>query len=197
MDAQHYTAHPTATIDEGANIGEGTCIWHYSHVMGGAVIGKACSLGQNVFVARTVVIGDGAKIQNNVSLYDGVICEAEVFIGPSAVFTNVINPRSAISRRDQFLQTRVCRGATIGANATIVCGVVLGEFAFIGAGSVVTRDVAAYELVLGNPARHHGWRSEWGQALNFDAVGMATCSESGERYQLSQGQVSKLAPSMP
>ncbi len=186
---ESYFAHPTAVIDEGAVIGEGSNIWHFSHVMPGARLGKRCSLGQNVFVASTVVLGDGVKVQNNVSLYDGVICEEEVFIGPSVVFTNVKNPRSAIPRRDAYLPTVVERGATIGANATIVCGVRLGAWSFIGAGAVVTKNVPAFGLVLGNPGNLAGWMSKAGHRLHFGEDGLARCPENGELYQLDQHSV--------
>ncbi|MDP5169103.1 MAG: N-acetyltransferase [Bacteroidia bacterium] len=184
-----YYAHPTATIDEGAEIGTDTKVWHYSHVMAGAKIGAGCSLGQNVFIANTVVIGNGVKIQNNVSIYDGVTCEDEVFIGPSVVFTNIKNPRSAIPRKDQYLPTVVRKGASIGANVTIVCGVELGAFCFIGAGAVVTKHVANYALVMGSPARHIGWMSEYGHRLHFDQEGLAKCPENGDLYRLMNGKV--------
>lgn len=184
---QQWTAHETALIDEGAEIGAGTRIWHFCHVMGGAVIGPRCVLGQNVFVAPSVRLGAGCKVQNNVSLYDGVICEDEVFIGPSAVFTNVFNPRAAIDRRGEYRQTYVERGATLGANSTVVCGVRIGRFAFVGAGAVVTRDVPPYALVLGAPARLAGWMSAAGHRLDFDDAGFAKCP-TGEVYRLIDGQ---------
>jgi len=186
-----YTAHETAVIDEGCTIGKGTRIWHFSHVMPNCTIGENCNLGQNVVVSPGVVLGNNVKVQNNVSIYTGVICEDDVFLGPSMVFTNVINPRSAVNRRDQYMETRVGRGASIGANATIVCGHDIGEFAFIGAGAVVTKEVPAYALVVGNPSRQIGWMSEFGHRLNFDENGLATCPESGEIYQLKNGRVRK------
>ena len=181
-----YFAHETAVIDEGCKIGKGTKIWHFSHVMKGCVIGEQCNLGQNVVISPDVVLGRNVKVQNNVSIYTGVICEDDVFLGPSMVFTNVINPRSHILRRDQYQATLVKRGASIGANATIVCGNEIGEFAFIGAGAVVTKNVPAYALVVGNPGRHIGWMSEYGHRLHFDEQGIATCPESLEKYQLTQ-----------
>ncbi len=189
-----WTAHPTAVIDEGCTIGEGTRIWHFSHLMPGCRIGRNCNIGQNVVVSPDVVLGDNVKVQNNVSIYTGVICEDDVFLGPSMVFTNVVNPRSAVNRRGQYLRTVVRRGASIGANATIVCGHDIGEYAFIGAGAVVTRPVPAYALVVGNPARRMGWMSAWGHRLHFDGEGRATCPESGERYELRDGAVRPLPP---
>ena len=183
-----YYAHPTAVIDEGAVIGDGTKIWHFSHIMPGAVIGEACSLGQNVVVSPGVTLGRNVKIQNNVSLYTGVTCEDDVFLGPSCVFTNVINPRSAIVRRDQFKATPVAKGASIGANATIICGHKIGRYALIGAGAVVTKDVPDFALVVGNPAQQLGWVSEYGHRLQFDAEGHATCPESGQTYRLVDGR---------
>jgi UDP-2-acetamido-3-amino-2,3-dideoxy-glucuronate N-acetyltransferase len=187
-----YFAHETAVIDAGCQIGKGTRIWHFSHVMPNCVIGENCNLGQNVVVSSDVVLGNNVKVQNNVSIYTGVICEDDVFLGPSMVFTNVINPRSAVNRKDQYLKTHVGKGATIGANATVVCGHNIGAFAFIGAGAVVTKEIPAYALVVGNPSKQIGWMSEFGQRLKFDADGMAICSESGERYRLSNGVVSKV-----
>lgn len=184
-----YYAHPTAVIDEGTVIGDGTKIWHFSHIMPGAVIGEACSLGQNVVVSPGVTLGRNVKIQNNVSLYTGVTCEDDVFLGPSCVFTNVINPRSAIVRRDQFKATPVAKGASIGANATIICGHKIGRYALIGAGAVVTKDVPDFALVVGNPAQQLGWVSEYGHRLQFDAQGHATCPESGQTYRLVDGRV--------
>ena len=184
--------HHTAVVDEGALIGVGCRVWHFCHICSAAIIGDNCSLGQNVFVADGVVLGRNCKVQNNVSLYAGVCCQDDVFIGPSVVFTNVNNPRSAVPRRNEYQTTLVERGATIGANATIVCGVTIGCFAFIGAGAVVTKNVAPYALLVGNPARQHGWMSEHGQKLMFDNTGFATCSGSGERYQLRSGVVSKI-----
>jgi len=192
MAERNYFAHETALIDEGCQIGEGTKIWHFSHVMTGAVIGRKCNLGQNVVVSPGVVLGNNVKVQNNVSIYTGVICEDDVFLGPSMVFTNVINPRSAIVRRDQYQKTLVKKGASIGANATIICGVTLGEFSFVGAGAVVNKDVQPYSLVVGNPARHIGWMSEYGHRLHFDKEGIAVCQESGERYQLRNKNVVKI-----
>jgi UDP-2-acetamido-3-amino-2,3-dideoxy-glucuronate N-acetyltransferase len=187
-----YFAHESAILDEGCRIGKGTKIWHFSHVMKGCVIGENCNLGQNVVVSPDVVLGRNVKVQNNVSIYTGVICEDDVFLGPSMVFTNVINPRSHILRKDQYQTTLVKHGASIGANATIVCGNTIGEFSFIGAGTVVTKDVPAYALVVGNPGRHVGWMSEYGHRLLFDADGIAICPESQEKYQLtSDGQVVK------
>jgi len=187
-----YFAHESAIIDEGAEIGAGTKIWHFCHIMPGAVLGKACNLGQNVMVAGDVVLGDNVKVQNNVSIYSGVTCEDDAFLGPSMVFTNVTNPRSAVNRRGQYARTMVRRGASIGANATIVCGNEIGEYAFIGAGAVVTRPVPAYALVVGNPARHSGWMSQYGHRLNFDEKGMAQCPESGDWYSLKDNKVRKV-----
>ncbi len=188
MSATYY-AHPTAIIDEGAQIGAGSKIWHFCHLMPGAIIGGSCSLGQNVFVANKVRLGRNVKVQNNVSLYEGVICEDDVFIGPSAVFTNVINPRSGVERKHEYRPTILRKGVSIGANATIVCGVTLGTYAFVGAASVITKDVAPYALVVGNPARQIGWMSAHGDRLKFDDQGKAVCSESGERYSLLDGLV--------
>ncbi len=187
-----YYAHPTAVIDEGAVIGAGVKIWHFSHLMSGCRIGEGCNIGQNVMIASGVVLGRNVKVQNNVSIYEGVTCEDDVFLGPSMVFTNVINPRSAVNRRGQYLSTRVGKGATIGANATIVCGHDIGSYAFIGAGAVVTRDVPAYALVVGNPARQTGWMSEYGHRLHFDEAGTAVCPESGERYRVELDVVHRL-----
>ncbi len=187
-----YQAHETAIIDPGCQIGAGTRIWHFCHLISGCVIGENCTLGQNVMVGAGVRLGRNVKVQNNVSIYTGVICEDDVFLGPSMVFTNVINPRSAISRRHEYRQTLVKRGATIGANATIVCGVVIGEYAFVGAGSVVTKDVKPYALVVGNPARQIGWMSEYGHRLHFDEQGLAQCPESGQRYQLQEGWIKRI-----
>ena len=192
MSEKNYFAHETAVVDEGAEIGAGTKIWHFSHIMPGSRIGEDCNLGQNVVVSPGVVLGKNCKVQNNVSIYTGVVCEDDVFLGPSMVFTNVINPRSAVNRRDQYLETRVGRGASIGANATIVCGNDIGEFAFVGAGAVVTKFVPPYALVVGNPSRHIGWMSEYGHRLKFDENGVAVCPESGERYELRDGRVFKV-----
>lgn len=186
-----YFAHETAVIDEGCQIGEGSKIWHFSHVMPNCIIGEKCNIGQNVVVSPDVVLGNNVKVQNNVSIYTGVICEDDVFLGPSMVFTNVINPRSAINRRDSYLKTTVKRGASIGANATIVCGHDIGEFAFIGAGAVVTKNVPAYALVVGNPAKQIGWISEYGHRLEFNEKNEAVCPESGETYILEDGAVRK------
>lgn len=181
--------HPSAVIDEGCSIGKGTKIWHFSHVMPGCVIGENCNIGQNVVVSPDVILGNNVKVQNNVSIYTGVICDDDVFIGPSAVFTNVINPRSAVNRRSEYAQTRIGKGATIGANATIVCGNDIGEYAFIGAGAVVTKSVAPFSLVVGNPSKHVGWMSRYGHRLYFDDKSEAVCPESGERYQLENNLV--------
>jgi UDP-2-acetamido-3-amino-2,3-dideoxy-glucuronate N-acetyltransferase len=178
----NYYAHPTAVIDEPCEIGEGTKIWHFSHIMSGCRIGSHCNIGQNVVVSPGVILGNNVKIQNNVSLYTGVTCDDDVFLGPSCVFTNVNNPRSAVNRRDQYAKTRVGQGASIGANATIVCGHDIGRFAFIGAGAVVTKHVPDYALVVGNPARHMGWMSEYGHRLEFDNYGNAICPESKQVY---------------
>lgn len=189
-----YFAHETAVIDEGCSIGAGTHIWHFSHVMSQCVIGENCNLGQNVVVSPGVVLGRNVKVQNNVSIYTGVICEDDVFLGPSMVFTNVINPRSAISRKNQYGKTLVKRGATIGANATVICGHTIGEFAFVGAGTVVTKDVKPYALIIGNPGRQTGWMSEFGYHLNFDENNRAVCPESGVIYLLKDQAVEKLKP---
>jgi UDP-2-acetamido-3-amino-2,3-dideoxy-glucuronate N-acetyltransferase len=191
MAGKEYFAHATAVIDEGCVIGKGTKIWHFSHVMPNCVIGEHCNIGQNVVVSPEVILGRNVKVQNNVSIYTGVECEDDVFLGPSMVFTNVINPRSAVNRKDQYARTRVKQGATIGANATIVCGHDIGRYAFVGAGAVVTREVPDYALVLGNPARHVGWMSEYGHKLQFDEKGTALCKESGDKYVLKNGVVSK------
>lgn len=190
--AQTYYAHPTAVIDEGCEIGSGTKIWHFSHIMPNCKIGEQCNIGQNVVISPDVVLGRNVKVQNNVSIYTGVTCEDDVFLGPSMVFTNVINPRSAINRKSEYAKTVVKKGATIGANATIVCGHDIGRYAFIGAGAVVTRHVPDYALVMGNPARQTGWMSEYGHKLHFDVQGIAVCPESKEKYQLRNGTVKKL-----
>jgi UDP-2-acetamido-3-amino-2,3-dideoxy-glucuronate N-acetyltransferase len=189
-----FFVHPTAVIDEGCRIGDGTCIWHFTHLMKDCFIGKNCNLGQNVFIASNVMIGQNVKIQNNVSVYEGVICEDDVFLGPSMVFTNVINPRSGISRKDQYVTTIVRKGATIGANATIICGNEIGSYAFIGAGAVVTKPVPAYALMAGNPARQIGWISEYGHRLDFDIAGKSVCPESQEEYRLINDTVVKIKP---
>jgi UDP-2-acetamido-3-amino-2,3-dideoxy-glucuronate N-acetyltransferase len=188
----NFFAHATAIIDEGCEIGDGTKIWHFSHIMPNCKLGKDCNIGQNVVVSPDVVLGDNVKVQNNVSIYTGVSCDDDVFLGPSMVFTNVINPRSAVNRKNEYLKTHVGRGASIGANATIVCGHDIGEFAFIGAGAVVTKTVLAYALVIGNPARQTGWMSEFGQKLKFDVEGIAICSESKEKYKIENNKVTKL-----
>ena len=187
-----YFAHATAIVDEGCRIGAGTKIWHFSHIMNGCEIGEKCNIGQNVVISPGVKLGSNVKVQNNVSIYTGVVCEDNVFLGPSMVFTNIKNPRSAIIRKDQYVKTLVRHGASIGANATIVCGITIGEFAFIGAGAVVVKDVPPYALVLGNPARHIGWMSEFGHRLEFDENNIAVCPESGERYRLFEGLVHKI-----
>ena len=187
-----YFAHESAFVDEGCQIGEGVKIWHFSHVMPNCELGDGCNIGQNVVISPDVKLGKNVKIQNNVSIYTGVICEDDVFLGPSMVFTNVINPRSAVNRKNEYAKTIVKKGASIGANATIVCGHDIGEFAFIGAGAVVTKTVPAYALVVGNPARQIGWMSEFGQRLEFDTNGIALCEESNERYKLENQKVTKL-----
>ena len=189
---KEYFAHETAVLDEGCQVGKNTKIWHFAHVMSGAVIGENCVIGQNVMVANRVTLGTGVKVQNNVSVYEGVVCEDNVFLGPSMVFTNVINPRAFIERKSEFKTTLVKRGATIGANATIVCGNTIGCFAMIGAGAVVTHDVPDYALVVGNPARQIGWVSEHGMKLEFDNNGYATCPETGQRYQLQNDFVKRI-----
>lgn len=188
----HFYAHETAVIDSGCEVGEETKIWHFSHIMSNCIIGKRCSIGQNVVISPEVRIGDRVKIQNNVSVYTGVICEDDVFLGPSAVFTNVINPRSAIVRKNEYKPTLVQKGATIGANATIVCGITIGKYAFVGAGAVVTKNIADYALVVGNPARQTGWMSEYGHKLKFNTQGIAICPESQDSYKLENGKVSKI-----
>lgn len=190
---ENYFSHESAIIHPDASIGEGTKIWHFSHIMANCKIGKGCNIGQNVVVSPDVALGDNVKVQNNVSIYSGVICEDDVFLGPSMVFTNVINPRSHVVRRGQYAKTIVRKGASIGANATIVCGHEIGEYAFIGAGAVVTKEVLPYALVLGNPARQVGWMSKFGHKLAFNAEGMANCPESGEQYQLNENKL-KIIP---
>ena len=187
-----FFAHETAVVDEGCNIGEGTKIWHFSHIMPGCTLGEKCNIGQNVVVSPGVTLGKNVKVQNNVSIYEGVTCDDDVFLGPSMVFTNVINPRSAVNRKNEYLKTHVGKGASIGANATIVCGHNIGAYAFIGAGAVVTKEVPAYALVVGNPARQMGWMSEYGSKLVFDENGRATCGESGDEYLLQNNTVSKI-----
>lgn len=188
---EDYFAHETAVIDPGVVIGAGSKIWHFCHIMTGCKIGKNCNLGQNVVVSPDVVLGNNVKVQNNVSIYTGVICEDDVFLGPSMVFTNISNPRSAVVRRDQYVRTLVEKGATIGANATIICGNKIGKFAFIGAGAVVTKEVPPYALVVGNPSRQVGWMSEYGHRLKFNTEGWAVCPESGETYRLKGALVTK------
>ncbi|MGC4034397.1 MAG: acyltransferase [Chitinophagaceae bacterium] len=188
----NYFAHPTAVIDENCVIGDGTKIWHFSHIMSGCSIGNKCNIGQNVVVSPGVVLGNNVKVQNNVSIYEGVICEDDVFLGPSMVFTNIINPRSQIVRKGEYKKTIVRKGASIGANATIICGNDIGEFSFIGAGSVVSKTVLPYALVYGNPAIQKGWMSEFGHKLIFDKDGHATCPESKEQYLLKDNKVTKL-----
>jgi len=190
-EEKSYYSHQTAIIDDGCEIGSGTKIWHFSHIMPNCKIGENCNIGQNVVVSPDVVLGRNVKVQNNVSIYTGVICEEDVFLGPSMVFTNVINPRSAVNRKNQYLKTLVKKGASIGANATVVCGIEIGRFAFIGAGTVVTKSVPDYALVVGNPGRQTGWMSEFGQKLLFNKDGIAVCSESGETYKLVNGNVIK------
>jgi UDP-2-acetamido-3-amino-2,3-dideoxy-glucuronate N-acetyltransferase len=191
VENKNYYAHPTAVIDEGCEIGDGTKIWHFCHIMPNCKIGQNCSLGQNVVISPEVVLGNNVKVQNNVSIYTGVTCEDDVFLGPSCVFTNVINPRSAISRKTEFVKTHIGKGATIGANATIVCGHDIGEYAFIGAGAVVTKNVPAYALLVGNPAKQTGWMSEYGHRLTFNTEGVAICPESKAVYTLKDGKVFK------
>ena len=187
-----YFAHPTAVIDEGCTIGKGTKIWHFAHIMPNCTIGDGCNLGQNVVISPGVVLGNNVKVQNNVSIYTGVTCADDVFLGPSMVFTNVTNPRSAVNRRDQYATTYVGKGASIGANATIVCGHDIGDYAFIGAGAVVTKNVPAFALLVGNPARQTGWMSEYGHKLKFDENGIAVCPESKQEYKLENGSVSRI-----
>jgi UDP-2-acetamido-3-amino-2,3-dideoxy-glucuronate N-acetyltransferase len=187
-----YFSHHTAIIDEDCFIGEGTKIWHFSHIMSGAILGENCNLGQNVVVSPSVVLGNNVKVQNNVSVYTGVICEDDVFLGPSMVFTNITNPRSAIIRRDQYIETKVEKGASIGANATIICGNTIGSYALIGAGTVITKPVKPYALMVGNPGKQLGWVSEYGHRLNFDNNSRATCPESNQEYKLESNSVFKL-----
>ena len=189
---KNYFSHETAIIDEGCNIGNGVKIWHFSHIMSKCTLGDNCNIGQNVVISPEVILGKNVKVQNNVSIYSGVTCDDDVFLGPSMVFTNVTNPRSNVNRRGEYAKTHVNRGASIGANSTIVCGHDIGEFAFIGAGAVVTKTVPAYALVVGNPARHIGWMSEFGHRLNFNTEGIAICPESSEKYRLEKGQVQKV-----
>lgn len=190
--SQEYFAHETAVIDEGASIGTGTKIWHFSHIMSNSVLGERCNLGQNVVISPNVVLGENVKVQNNVSVYTGVICEDDVFLGPSMVFTNIVNPRSAVIRREEYKETLVKKGASIGANATIICGNTIGAYALIGAGAVVTKEVPAYALVVGNPSKQIGWVSEYGHRLEFDESGMAICPETQQKYQLENNQVQRI-----
>lgn len=191
--SKNFFSHPTAIIDEGCSIGAGTKIWHFSHIMPGAVIGEQCNLGQNVVVMPEVMLGRNVKVQNNVSIYSGVVCEDDVFLGPSMVFTNILNPRSAVVRRDQYLKTMVRKGASIGANATILCGIEIGAYALIGAGAVVTKSVKPYALVVGNPSKQRGWVSEYGHTLHFDKEGKAACQESGQEYRLMNDEVERIS----
>ncbi len=190
--SKDFFVHETAVIDEGCTIGKGSKIWHFSHIMSNCTIGEACNIGQNVVVSPEVVLGSNVKVQNNVSIYTGVTCDDDVFLGPSMVFTNITNPRSAINRRDQYAKTHVGKGATIGANATVVCGHNIGTFAFIGAGAVVTKNVPPYALVVGNPSKQIGWMSEYGHRLEFNNKGLAICPESKETYQLNDDKVEKI-----
>lgn len=192
MEEKKYFAHPSAVIDAGSTIGDGTKIWHFSHIMPNSTIGENCNIGQNVVISPDVILGKNVKVQNNVSIYTGVVCEDDVFLGPSMVFTNVTNPRSAVNRKNQYAKTLVKKGATVGANATVVCGNDIGKYAFIGAGAVVTKSVPDYALVVGNPARQTGWMSEYGHKLIFDKNGVAECQETKEKYKLSNGVVSKM-----
>ncbi len=193
MESKGYFAHPTAIIDEPCEIGEGTKIWHFCHIMPNCSIGKNCSFGQNVVITPGVKLGTNVKVQNNVLICAGVMCEDDVFVGPSVVFTNILNPRSAVVRRDKYIETRIKQGASLGANSTIVCGHTIGEYALIGAGAVITKNVPPYALVVGNPARQTGWVSQYGHKLVFDAMGMATCPESGQTYTLQNNQVCRLS----
>jgi UDP-2-acetamido-3-amino-2,3-dideoxy-glucuronate N-acetyltransferase len=186
-----FYAHPTAVVDDGCTIGKGTKIWHFSHIMSNCEIGENCNIGQNVVISPEVVLGRNVKIQNNVSIYTGVTCDDDVFLGPSCVFTNVINPRSAVNRKAEYAKTHVGKGASLGANSTIVCGHDIGKFAFIGAGAVVTKTVPDYALVIGNPARQSGWMSEFGHKLHFNDAGEAICQESGQKYVLANGLVKR------
>ena len=192
MSKKSYFIHETAVVDNGARIGNGTKVWHFSHLMPNCVIGENCSLGQNVYVASHVTLGNNVKVQNNVSIYEGVVCEDDVFLGPSMVFTNVVNPRSAVVRKNEFKKTLVRKGATIGANATILCGIEIGEFAFIGAGAVVTKNINSYALVTGNPAKQTGWMSEAGHKLEFNSAGIAICVDSDQQYKFENGAVTKI-----
>jgi UDP-2-acetamido-3-amino-2,3-dideoxy-glucuronate N-acetyltransferase len=197
LEEKNYYAHPTAIVDEDCTIGDGTKIWHFSHIMSHCHLGKNCNIGQNVVISPEVVLGNNVKVQNNVSIYTGVSCDDDVFLGPSMVFTNVINPRSAINRRGQYAKTHVGKGASIGANATIVCGHDIGAYAFIGAGAVVTKTVLPYALVVGNPAKQMGWMSEYGHKLKFNTEGVAICPESGEQYLLKENRCEKIGVHLP
>ena len=190
--SKDFFVHESSYVDENCEIGNGTKIWHFSHIMKGATLGENCNIGQNVVVSPKVILGNNVRVQNNVSIYEGVICEDDVFLGPSMVLTNVINPRSAVSRKDEYKTTLIKKGTSIGANATIVCGVTLGEYCFIGAGAVVTKNVPAFALMVGNPARQKGWMSEFGHKLNFDESGKAICVESDQVYKLEQGFVTRI-----
>ena len=192
MDGKSFI-HETAVIDESCSIGVGSKVWHFSHIMKDAVLGNDCNLGQNVVISPSVTLGNNVKVQNNVSIYTGVICEDDVFLGPSMVFTNIVNPRSAVVRKDKYVKTLVQKGASIGANATVVCGNTIGSFAMVGAGAVITKDVSPYALVVGNPARQIGWVSEYGHRLEFDESGKATCEESGQEYLLENDEVTRIA----
>ena len=192
MDGKPFI-HETAVIDELCSIGLGTKVWHFSHIMKDAVLGNECNLGQNVVISPRVTLGNNVKVQNNVSIYTGVICEDDVFLGPSMVFTNIVNPRSAVVRKDKYVKTHVQKGASIGANATVVCGNKIGSFAMVGAGAVITKDVSPYALVVGNPAKQIGWVSEYGHRLEFDESGKATCEESGQEYLLENDEVTRIA----
>ena len=197
MNKPNYFAHETAVIDAPCNIAEGTKIWHFSHIMSNCTIGENCNIGQNVVISPGVILGKNVKVQNNVSIYTGVICEEDVFLGPSMVFTNVINPRSAVIRKNEYMKTTVKKGASIGANATIVCGNDIGKFSFVGAGAVVVKEVKPYALVVGNPSKQIGWISEYGHRLKFDNQGIAICSESNEKYQLKNDFVNKINRYLP
>jgi UDP-2-acetamido-3-amino-2,3-dideoxy-glucuronate N-acetyltransferase len=188
-----YFAHETAIIEEGCQIGSGSKIWHFTHIMSNCIIGEGCNIGQNVVISPKVILGKNVKVQNNVSVYTGVICEDDVFLGPSCVFTNVVNPRSAVVRKGFYVETRVCRGATIGANATIICGNEIGRYSMVGAGAVITKPVAPFALVMGNPARQVGWVSEFGNKLNFNTEGLAVCEESGQKYKLENNSVFRIS----
>ena len=192
MNEKKYFSHETAIIDKDCLIGNNTKIWHFSHLMTNSVVGKNCNIGQNVVISPDVILGNNVKVQNNVSIYTGVVCEDDVFLGPSMVFTNVINPRSALNRRNDYMSTIVKKGASIGANSTIVCGNNIGKFSFIGAGAVVTKEVLDYSLVIGNPSKHVGWVSEYGHRLKFDENGMATCPESKQNYLLEKNSVKRI-----